>query len=399
MLAGKFITLGVTGGIAAYKAAELASTMTKAGAQVHTIMTRSAMEFVQPLTFQALTGNQVHSDIFTYTASFKIPHIDLASHAHLIVVAPATANILGKVAHGIADDLLSTSILAATCPVLFCPAMNVNMYRNQAVQANIQRLSELGYFYVEPGVGRMACGQTGQGRLADTGTIMESIVQLVPPSGDLSGLTVLITAGGTREPIDPVRYISNHSSGKMGYSIADAAVRRGADVILVTTPTALVAPIGAKVQRVQSAREMHEAVMQHFPAVDVVIKAAAVADYRPKVMAEQKIKKEGDTLTLELEKNPDILLELGKRKQRHQTLVGFAAETQSLEENARAKLQKKNLDLVVANDVTQPGAGFGTDTNIAKLLFADGRVVPLPQMEKLKMANRILDTVLEIRSK
>lgn len=395
---GRFITLGVTGGIAAYKAADLASKLTGQGADVHVIMTRSAGEFVRPLTFEALTGNPVSTDLFASSRLSRIPHIDLATRADLMVVAPATANILAKLAHGIADELLSTAVLAATCPVLLCPAMNVNMYANRAVQNNIAVLKEYGYRFVEPGEGRMACGQIGKGRLAETGIIIDAISRLLSTKGDMKGLTVIVTAGGTREPIDPVRYISNRSSGKMGYALAGAAAFRGARVILVSAPSSLSAPPGVELVGVESAREMHEAVMRYYPEAQVVIKAAAVADYRCSLVAGHKIKKDGESLTLELVRNPDILADLGMNKRSGVTLVGFAAETRDLEENARKKLAGKNLDLLVANDVTMPGAGFGSDTNIVKLYFAGGDTRPLPQMDKAEVAHSILDAVMQIRS-
>ena len=395
---GRFITLGVTGGIAAYKAADLASKLTGRGAAVHVIMTGSAGEFVRPLTFEALTGNPVNTDLFASSRLFRIPHIDLATRADVMVVAPATANILAKLAHGIADDLLSTAALAATCPVLLCPAMNVNMYANRVVQGNIAKLKEYGYRFVEPGEGRVACGQVGKGRLAETGTIIDAISSLLSVTGDMKGLTVIVTAGGTREPIDPVRYITNRSSGKMGYALAGAAASRGGRVILVSAPASLPAPPGVEVVGVESAREMHEAVMRYYPEAQVVIKAAAVADYRCSLVAGHKIKKEGESLTLELVRNPDILADLGLKKRDCVTLVGFAAETRDLEENARKKLAGKNLDLLVANDVTMPGAGFGSDTNIVKLYFAGGETRSLPLMDKTDVAHSILDAVLQIRS-
>lgn len=397
MLEGRFITLGVTGGIAAYKAADLASKLNGQGASVHVIMTRSAGEFVRPLTFEALTGNPVFADLFSASPGFKIPHIDLATRPDIMVVAPATANLLGKLAHGIADDLLTTSILASTCPVLLCPAMNVNMYSNQVVKDNIARLSGLGYHFVEPGTGRMACGHVGRGRLAEVEKIIDAITGLLTRNEDLKGLTVLVTAGGTRESIDPVRFISNRSSGKMGYALAGAARSRGARVILATAPTGLPVPPGVEPVQVESALDMYQAVMCHYPGADVVIKAAAVADYRCEQVAGHKIKKEGDILTLNLVRNPDILAELGRQKREGVTLVGFAAETRDLLENARQKLAAKNLDLLVANDVTMPGAGFGTDTNIVKLVFAGGRVDSLPVMDKKEVAHRVLDAVMEIR--
>lgn len=396
MLAGRRITLGVTGGIAVYKAAQLVSSLTAGGAEVRVIMTRSAQEFVRPMTFQVLSGHRVHTDLFEPDTEGAVQHIDLATHSDLILIVPATANVIGKVASGIADDLLTTVIMAARCPVLFCPAMNVNMYKNRVVQKNMASLRELGYQFVEPGVGRLACGTEGQGRLADLDIIMHRVGLLFEPEGDLKGLTIMVTAGPTVEPVDPVRYLTNRSSGKMGYAIAGAAAARGARVILVSGPTALKIPHGVEMVSVESAAQMYESVLERFPAVDVVVKSAAVADYRPKQAAAQKIKKKDDRLVLELEKNPDILAELG-RKKKHQTLVGFAAETEELDKHARQKLESKNLDLLVANDVTLSGAGFGTDTNVVKLVYADGRIRQLSMMTKSALAHLILDEILELR--
>lgn len=397
MLAGKTITLGVTGGIAAFKAAQLASNLKSAGAQVHVVMTRSAQELVRPLTFQVLTGNRVYTDLFDRNSGWNVQHIELASQSDLIVVAPATANIIAKAAVGLADDLLSTVITAAACPVLFCPAMNKNMYENPVVQRNLALLRELGYHFVEPGRGRLACGVEGIGRLAELDVIQEQIEDLLASEKDLSDMSVLVTAGPTVEPIDPVRYLTNRSSGKMGYAVAEAAQRRGARVTLVSGPTALKPPRGVEFIEVETAVEMFDAVLAKYPHVDVVVKSAAVADYRPKAAAQHKIKKNQDQMTIELEKNPDILAELGRRKT-HQFLVGFAAETRELEKNALRKLELKNLDLLVANDVTSPGAGFGSDTNIVKLVYPGQVVVPLPKMDKITLADRILDEVLNLRA-
>jgi phosphopantothenoylcysteine decarboxylase/phosphopantothenate--cysteine ligase len=396
MLAGKVITIGVTGGIAAYKAAWLVSNLAGLEAEVHVMMTRSAKAFVSPLTFQVLSGHPVRTGLFTAGEDAPIPHVEMAARSDLLVIVPATANIIGKVAGGIADDLLSTTIMAATCPVLFCPAMNVNMYRNPVVQRNLAMLRELGYHLAEPEVGRLACGTEGRGRLPEPEIILEQIKDILSRAGDLSGMTVLVTAGPTREPLDPVRYITNRSSGKMGYAVARAASRRGARVILVSGAVGLEPPPGIKLIPVETARQMFDVVMEQFPTVDMVVKSAAVADYRPKEMAVQKIKKNENNLILELEKNPDILFELGRRKGR-QLLVGFAAETGDVEENALSKVRHKNLDLLVANDVTLPGAGFGADTNIATLVYPDGTVIPLPKMDKLSLAHRILDEVLTLR--
>ncbi|HBC92957.1 MAG TPA: bifunctional phosphopantothenoylcysteine decarboxylase/phosphopantothenate--cysteine ligase CoaBC [Pelotomaculum sp.] len=397
MLAGKTITLGVTGGIAAFKVAQLASNLKAAGAEVHVVMTRSAQEFVRPLTFQVLTDNRVYTDLFDRASSWNVQHVELATQSDLIVVVPATANIIAKAAVGLADDLLSTVITAAVCPVLFCPAMNKNMYENPIVQRNLTVLRELGYHFVEPGRGRLACGVEGIGRLAEIEAIQENIEVLLASDKDLSGMSVLVTAGPTVEPIDPVRYLTNRSSGKMGYAVAGAALRRGARVILVSGPTALKPPHGVEFIGVQTAREMFDAVLAQYPHVDVVVKSAAVADYRPKEAAQHKIKKSQDEMTIELEKNPDILAELGRRKTR-QLLVGFAAETKELEKNALRKLEMKNLDLLVANDVTRPGAEFGSDTNIVKLVYPGQVVVQLPKMDKKTLADRILDEVLNLRA-
>ena len=399
MLTEKFITLGITGGIAAYKAAELASTLTQAGAEVHVIMTRAAQKFIRPITFQALTGQPVHTAMFTRLTGWRVAHVDLATRSDLIVIVPATANILGKLAHGIADDLLSTTLLAATCPVLLCPAMNTGMYQNPIVQANINRLKELGYCIIEPATGWLACGQEGPGRLPALDLIFNHIKDLLIKISDWQGLTVMVTAGGTKEPLDPIRHISNRSSGKMGYALARAALKRGAQVILISAPTGMSPPAGAKVIWVERAREMYEQVLTHASKADVVFKAAAVADYSPRFTANQKIKKKDEVYLLELEKTPDILFELGQRKQPHQILVGFAAETENLEENARRKLAQKNLDLIVANDVTQPGSEFGQDTNIVKIIYPDGKIISLPQMEKTVLAHHILDLVLPLRLK
>jgi phosphopantothenoylcysteine decarboxylase/phosphopantothenate--cysteine ligase len=395
MLKGRNITLGVTGSIAAYKAAEVARLLVKAGASVHAVLTSSAQKFVAPATFSALTGNYTRTDMFGDNARWLFPHIELAK-TDMIVVAPATANILAKVAHGLADDLLSTTILAAQSPVLFCPAMNVYMYRSPATQANITLLRKYGHHVMEPGSGKLACGEQGEGRMPEPGEIMEKIVGLLKTVRDLAGRRVLVTAGGTREPIDPVRFISNRSSGKMGYALATAAAARGAEVTLVSTPTRLTPPQGVNLIFVETALQMYEKVMECFPHMDIVIKSAAVADYRPCKRAEHKIKKNEQNLIIELEKNPDILFDLGKLKQPHQILVGFAAETENLISHAKQKLKKKNLDLLVANNVAQPGAGFGADTNIAKIFYPDGEIIDLPLMKKDVMAHRILDAVVNM---
>ncbi|GLI40000.1 bifunctional phosphopantothenoylcysteine decarboxylase/phosphopantothenate--cysteine ligase CoaBC [Geobacter hydrogenophilus] len=395
MLNGKQIVLGVTGGIAVYKAVELVRLLTKAGADVHVIMTRSAMEFVGPLTFQTLTANPVHTEIFNLIAEREIGHIALADRADLFIIAPATANVIGKIAGGIADDMLTTTVMATRAPVLIAPAMNVNMCTNPIYRENEEKLRRHGYRFVAPVKGMLACGWEGEGKLQDPAIIMEEAVRALTRQ-DLAGERVLVTAGPTLEEIDPVRFISNHSSGKMGYSIARAARRRGAEVVLVAGPTCLDDPWGIETVHVCSAAEMRDAVMERVAASTVIVKAAAVADYRPKSRATGKIKKSADALVLELEKNPDILAEVGRMKG-DRVLVGFAAETNDLVENARKKLTGKNLDLVVANDIGQAGAGFNVDTNIAKLLHRDGRVEELPLMGKDEMATIILDRAAGLR--
>jgi phosphopantothenoylcysteine decarboxylase/phosphopantothenate--cysteine ligase len=397
MLAGKNITVGVTGGIAVFKAAQLVSSLKADGAGLQVVMTRSAQEFVKPLTFQVLSGNPVRTDLFE-AIHVSVQHIELAAWPDLIVIVPATANILGKVAAGIADDLLTTVIMAASCPVLFCPAMNVNMYNNVVVQRNIATLQDLGYIFAEPGTGRLACGAAGRGRLADLDLITEKIENLLNPGKDMAGLTVLVTAGPTVEPIDPVRYLTNRSSGKMGYAVAGAAAARGAKTLLISGPTALKPPGGVEFISVETASQMYEAVMKRYAGVDVVVKTAAVADYRPKEAAGQKIKKHSGPLSLELVRNYDILAELGKRKNK-QILVGFAAETNDLENNSLQKVQGKNLDFLVANDVSQAGAGFGSDTNIVMFVYPGGKIKQMPLMDKKDLAHCILDEVLAVRQK
>ena len=395
MLHGKTIVLGVTGGIAAYKGVELLRLLTKAGADVHVIMTRSAQEFVTPLTFQTLSHNPVHTELFNLIAEQEIGHISLADQADLFIIAPATANVIGKLANGIADDMLTTTVMATRAPVLLAPAMNVNMYRNPMYQENEERLRRYGYLFVNAVKGELACGWEGEGKLQSPEIIFEEAVTALTPS-DLVAERLLITAGPTREEIDPVRYISNYSSGKMGYAIARAARRRGAQVTLVSGPTALPAPWGVTFVPVESAGEMYDAVMARVGESSVVIKAAAVADYRPVARAGEKLKKQGERMTLELVKNRDILTELGRNKNRA-LLVGFAAETTELLANARKKLMEKNVDLLVANDVTEAGAGFSVETNIVRLLHRNGRVEEPGILSKEAVANLILDRVAELR--
>jgi phosphopantothenoylcysteine decarboxylase/phosphopantothenate--cysteine ligase len=397
MLQGIVIVLGVTGGIAAYKAVELLRLLTKAGADVHVIMTRGAMEFVTPLTFQTLSMNPVSTSLFNLLSEREIGHIALADRADLVIIAPATANIVAKLANGIADDMLTTTVMATRAPVLIAPAMNVNMYQSPAYKENEAKLKGRGVFLVEPVRGLLACGWEGEGKLQEPQVIFEEALTALTPK-DLAGEKVLVTAGPTREEIDPVRFISNHSSGKMGYAIARAARRRGAEVTLVSGPTSLDEPYGVTVTQVVSACGMLEAVLARATGSTIIIKAAAVADFRPAVRADVKIKKTTAPKTLELIKNPDILKEL-RRIEGERLLVGFAAETGDLLKNAAKKLAEKNLDMVVANDISQSGAGFDVDTNIVKLLFRGGRVEELPVMGKDELADVILDRVVEMKEK
>ncbi|WP_298439867.1 bifunctional phosphopantothenoylcysteine decarboxylase/phosphopantothenate--cysteine ligase CoaBC [Geobacter sp.] len=397
MLNGKQIVLGVTGGIAAYKAVELLRLLTRGEATVHVIMTRSATEFVTPLTFQTLSMNPVNTELFNLISEREIGHISLADRADLFIIAPATANVIGKLAGGIADDMLTTTVMATRAPVLIAPAMNVNMYQNPLYRENEEKLRRHGFRLVEPARGMLACGWEGEGKFQEPAVIVEEARRALAPQ-DLAGERFLVTAGPTREEIDPVRFVSNHSSGKMGYAIARAAWRRGAEVALVSGPTCLENPWGIETVRVESAVEMRDAVMARLPACTVVVKAAAVADYRPATRSAGKIKKGAETMVLELEKNPDILAEVGRAKG-DRVVVGFAAETGELLENARMKLKEKNVDLMVANDVSQAGAGFNVDTNIAKILHRDGTVEELSLMEKELMAEAILDRVVALRLK
>jgi phosphopantothenoylcysteine decarboxylase/phosphopantothenate--cysteine ligase len=396
MLKGKNIILGVTGGIAAYKAVELLRLLTKAGADVHVIMTGGAMEFVTPLTFQTLSMNPVSTSLFNLLSEREIGHISLADRADLVIIAPATANVIAKLAHGIADDMLTTTVMASKAPVLIAPAMNVNMYQNPAYKENEAKLRGRGALFVEPIRGTLACGWEGEGKLQEPAVIFEEARSVLAVK-DLAGERVLVTAGPTREELDPVRFISNHSSGKMGYAIAKAARRRGAEVTLVTGPTSIHKPFGVTLVPVVSACEMRDEVMSLAEKSTIIIKAAAVADYRPAVRADSKIKKGEAPETLQLVRNPDILEELGKSRGRF-LLVGFAAETSELLKNARKKLKGKNLDMVVANDVSKAGAGFDVDTNIVRLIFRDGGMEELPIMGKEELADVILDRVVGMKT-
>lgn len=410
MLNGKVIVLGVTGGIAAYKAATLCSRLVQRGADVHVIMTESAKQFIPELTLQTLTKNPVYSDTFDERDPSVVSHIHLADLADLVLIAPATANVIGKMAHGLADDMLTTTLLATTAPVMISPAMNVHMYTHPAVMANMETLVSRGVAMIEPGEGLLACGYVGKGRMEEPDTIVDVVErffndeasQLEEVSvstgseslGPLQGKKVVVTAGGTVERIDPVRYITNDSSGKMGFAIAKAAQMLGADVHLIAAHTDEAPPEGISTEKVESAQEMYEAVLRVFENSDIVVKAAAVADYRPAEVAASKIKKRGETMTLELVKTTDILESLGRRKI-SQFLIGFAAETDSVEQFAQEKLKRKNCDLIVANDVTQEGAGFGTDTNSVHIFDAEGLVLQLPVMSKEEVALRLLTLAAE----
>jgi phosphopantothenoylcysteine decarboxylase/phosphopantothenate--cysteine ligase len=398
MLKGKKVVLGVTGGIAAYKAAEFVRLLVKAEADVHVVMTQNAQKFVTPLTFQTLSGNSVASDPFALLEDARIGHIALADFAELVVILPATANITGKIANGIADDFLSSLVMATKAPVLIVPSMNVNMWENPALQKNIQTLLERGCHLMEPGEGELACHWYGKGRLPELSEVLEKMEDLLTPK-DLQGEQILITGGPTQEPMDPVRFITNRSSGKMGYALAKIARRRGAEVILISGPTSLSFPRrDIKYVPVRTAEEMRKAVFAHLGGSSVVIKAAAVSDYRPKVISEKKIKKGDSEYPLALERTEDILEELGKKKE-NRILVGFAAETEDLVDYAKKKLQEKNLDLIVVNDIAQPGAGFGLDTNQVKILSPSGQVKDLPLTTKEEISRVILDHVAALLKK
>lgn len=414
MLNGKKIVLGVTGGIAAYKCVDLASRLRKKGAEVHVILTRGAQNFVTETAMREISGNPVITSMWGEIHNYDVEHIALATLADVVLIAPATANVIAKAAAGIADDMLTTTVLATRAPIFFAPAMNSNMYENPVTQQNITTLQQRGWQLIPPASGHLACGTSGIGRMPEPAELVKVLENYFIGEGGsvesadgntmdstmgntMQGLKLLVTAAGTREPIDPVRYIGNRSSGKMGYAIAEAAARLGAEVTLISGPSALQPPAGVEFFGVESAREMRQLVQERFPACDIVIKAAAVADYRVKNVSDQKIKKNDAELTLVLEKNPDILKELGEMKQPHQTLVGFAAETQNLLQYAKGKLEKKNLDMIVANDVSKPQAGFNVDTNLIKLLKRDGSIEELSLMSKKELAYIILDRVMKLR--
>lgn len=400
MLKGKKVLLCVTGGIAVYKAAALTSKLTQAGASVKVIMSESACQFVAPLTFQALSRHDVYTDTFDEKESAVIAHIDLAAWADLVLIAPATANIIGKLANGLADDMISTTIMATVAPVWVAPAMNVHMYAHPAVQKNMKTLCSFGYQLLEPGEGYLACGYVGKGRLEEPETIVQHMQQFFTDeqSLPLRGKQVLITAGPTREAIDPIRFLTNHSTGKMGYALAEEALKLGAEVTLISGPVNIAAPTKVTLVHVESAAQMYDAAWTHYQTADVVIGTAAVADYKPKVYHQQKMKKQPGDNIIELERTKDILQELGHAKT-HQLIVGFAAETNSVEEYAKEKLVKKNADMIVANNVTIAGAGFGTDTNLVTIFKRDGQAVALPMLTKTETARRILTEVASMLKK
>ncbi len=397
MLKGKTVLLCVTGGIACYKSASLASALVKQGANVQVLMTKNATEFIGPHTFESLTGNRVSVDTFDRNYQFQVEHIALADQADVVLVAPATANVLAKLAHGLADDMLTTTVLACNCPKLAAPAMNTKMFENPVTQDNLATLQRYGWEIIQPASGRLACGAVGKGKMPEPEELLAYVEHAVGHEKDMEGLRVLVTAGPTQEALDPVRYLTNHSTGKMGYAIAKAAASRGATVTLVSGPTNLSAPVHVERVDIVTAQEMFEAVTGRFDQQDIVIKAAAVADYRPAVQAEEKMKKSGDDLALELARTQDILAWLGQHKAPGQFLCGFSMETQNMVENSRKKLEKKNLDLIAANNLKQEGAGFGTPTNVLTLIDRL-ETVELPLMSKEEAAHALLDRILEKRS-
>ena len=395
MLKGKTILLGVTGGIAAYKAAALASALVKLNAAVEVVMTKNATEFITPLTFEELTGRRVMVDTFDRNFQHQVEHISLAQRTDLMIVAPATANVCAKLAHGLADDMLTTTALACRCPKLIAPAMNTNMYENPVTQDNLDLLRRYGWEVIEPASGRLACGAVGRGKLPEPEELVQYILRAVAKEKDLAGKRVLVTAGPTREALDPVRFITNHSSGKMGYAIAKAAMLRGAEVTLVTGPTAIAAPAFVKVINISSAQEMFEAVAAEAPTADLIIKAAAVADYTPCHVADHKMKKSDTDLSIPLKRTVDILKYLSENRREGQIICGFSMETENMLENSRSKLTKKGVDMICANNLMEAGAGFGVDTNVITLITADD-VCQLPLMSKEDVADAILTKAIQL---
>lgn len=398
MLEGKTVLLGVTGSIAAYKIAGLASALKKLHAQVHVLMTKNATNFINPITFESLTGNKCLVETFDRNFQFQVEHVSIAKQADVVMIAPASANVIGKLAHGLADDMLTTTVMACKCHKIIAPAMNTNMYENPVVQDNLKILEHYGYEVIAPACGYLACGDTGAGKMPEPETLLSYIMKEIACPKDLAGKKVLVTAGPTQESIDPVRYITNHSSGKMGYALAKMAMLRGADVTLVSGRTALEAPLFVKTVPVVTAREMYEAVTSVSGEQDIIIKAAAVADYRPKTVSEEKVKKSDDQMSIELERTDDILKYLGEHRHPGQFLCGFSMETQNMIGNSRAKLEKKHLDMVAANNVKVDGAGFQGDTNILTLITQDEEV-SLPLMSKEDAASKILDKILSLMTK
>ena len=393
MLSGKTVVLGVTGGIACFKAAALASMLKKQHADVQVLMTENATKFVTPLTFEQLTGSKALVDTFDRNFVHSVEHIAVADRADFVLIAPATANVIAKLAHGLADDMLTTTVLACRCPKAIAPAMNTGMYENPVTQDNIERLRHYGWEIVDPATGRLACGTSGKGRLPEPEDLLEVVLHALAHEKDLSGKRVLVTAGPTQESLDPVRYLTNHSSGRMGYAIANAAARRGAAVTLVSGPTALKKPAYVNTVDIVTAEDMFNAVMQNAPDADIIIKAAAVADYRPKTVADNKLKKSDDAMSIPLERTKDILGTLGGSKREGQFLCGFSMETEHMLENSRKKLEKKNLDMIAANNVKEPGAGFAVETNVLTLITKDGET-SLPLMSKDDAANALLDEII-----
>ncbi len=396
MLKGKTVLLGVTGSIAAYKTAYLASALKKLHANVHVLMTKNAVNFINPVTFETLTGNKCLVDTFDRNFEFSVEHVSLAKQADVVMIAPASANVIGKIAHGIADDMLTTTVMACRCRKLIAPAMNTNMYENPIVQDNLKILEKYGYEVITPAVGYLACGDTGAGKMPEPQLLLEYILREIAYEKDMDGMKVLVTAGPTQEPVDPVRYITNHSTGKMGYAIARVCMRRGAEVTLVSGPTSVPKPEFVKVVPVMTAKEMFDEVTRMAPKQDIIIKAAAVADYRPKEVSSEKVKKQDGELTLEMERTDDILAYLGSHRQPGQFLCGFSMETENLLENSRRKLEKKNLDMVAANSLKVEGAGFGGDTNVITIITKD-EAVSLEKMTKEEAAAKLLDKIMEMR--
>ena len=396
MLRGKTVVLGVTGSIAAYKIATLASMLVKKQASVHVIMTKNATNFINPITFETLTGHKCLVDTFDRNFEFQVEHVSLAKQADVVMIAPASANVIGKLAHGLADDMLTTTLLACKCPRIVSPAMNTAMFENPIVQDNLKILEKYGYEVIQPASGYLACGDTGSGKMPEAETLYQYIERTLAGPKDLVGKKVLVTAGPTQENIDPVRYITNHSSGKMGYAVARAAMLRGADVTLVSGQTALTPPMFVKYVQITTAEEMYQEVISRSDEQDIIIKAAAVADYRPKTVYENKVKKKEGQMAIELERTRDILAYLGEHKKENQFLCGFSMETENMIGNSRAKLQKKNLDMVAANNVKVEGAGFQGDTNVMTLITQDQEIA-LPLMSKEEAANKILDIILATR--